>query len=39
MTAFIDSNVLFYPQEAGAKGETAHQVLLASGVRAGALTR
>ena len=32
MTAFIDTNVLIYGQEAGAKSETARQVILAGGV-------
>lgn len=32
MTAFIDTNVLIYAQEAGAKGEMAREVLLAGGV-------
>ena len=32
MTVFIDTNVLIYGQEAGAKSETARQVILAGGV-------
>ena len=32
MTAFIDTNVLIYGQEAGAKSETARRVILAGGV-------
>ena len=32
MTAFIDTNVLIYAQEAGAKGEMAREALLAGGV-------
>ena len=32
MTAFIDTNVLIYGQETGAKSETARRVILAGGV-------
>ncbi len=32
MTVFIDTNVLIYGQEAGAKSETARRVILAGGV-------
>ena len=32
MTAFIDTNVLIYGQEAGAKSETARRVILAGGI-------
>ena len=32
MTAFIDTDVLIYGQEAGAKSETARRVILAGGV-------
>lgn len=32
MTAFIDTNVLIYAQEAGAKSEAARRVILAGGV-------
>ena len=32
MTAFIDTNVLIYGQEAGAKSETARRMILAGGV-------
>ena len=32
MTAFIDTNVLIYAQEAGAKSETARRVILGGGV-------
>ena len=32
MSAFIDTNVLVYAQGAGAKSETARQVILAGGI-------
>ena len=32
MTAFIDTNVLIYAHESGAKSETARQVILTGGV-------